>query len=70
MMADDWRCFCTLAILSRFLSSVTSLLSERSEITDGAPVRVSKGCACVDRPVVRLGVSLSLLFSGFFSFPS
>ena len=69
-MADDWRCFCTLAMLSRFFSSATSLLSERSEITDGAPVRVSKACACEASPVVRLGVNLSLLFSGFLSFGS
>lgn len=69
-MAEDWRCFCTLAMLSRFFSSVTSLLSERSEITEGAPVRVSNCCAWDARPVVRLGVSLSLLFSGFFSFGS
>ena len=67
-MAEDWRCFCALPMLSRFLSSVTSLLSERSEITEGAPVRTSNACACEDRPVVRLGVSLSVLFSGFFSF--
>lgn len=71
-IAEDKRACCLtppLPILTRFLSSITSLLSDRSETTDGAPPRVSVGTC--DTPAVALpGVNFSLLFSSFLSLVS
>lgn len=69
--AEGWRgCFPGLVILILFFSSMASLLSDLSDTTEGAPPRVSVFCGCEAAAVTRPEVSLSLLFSAFFSLVS